>query len=45
MVNHSVNKFYTHLLFKIDVLPHGKVFMLDILATFFNNLTPGFDVY
>ena len=39
MVNHLVNEFYTHFLFKIDSLPQDIVFTLDIAATFFKNLS------
>ena len=40
MVNQSVNKFYTRLLFKIESPPQDVVLILDIDATFFNNLSP-----
>ena len=39
MVNQSVNEFYTQFLFEIDALPQDAVFLLDISATFFNNLS------
>ena len=38
MVNQSVNDFYTRFLFKVDALPQDVIFLLDISATFSNNL-------
>ena len=40
MVNKSVNEFYTRFLFKIDAPPKDVAFLLDVAATFFNNLSP-----
>ena len=40
MVNQSANEFYTQSLFKIDALTQDVAFLLDIAATFFNNLSP-----
>ena len=40
MVNQLVNEFYTRFLFKIVTLPQDFDFLLDIAATFFNNLSP-----
>ena len=40
MINQSVNEFYIRLLFEIDELPQEVGFLLDITATFFNNLIP-----
>ena len=40
IVNQSVNKFYTNLLFKIYALPQDFILTLYIAATFFNNLRP-----
>ena len=40
MVDQSVNEFYTEFLFKIDALPQDAVFLLDIAANLFNNLSP-----
>ena len=40
MINQSVNEFYTRFFFKIDSLPQEVGFLLDISATFFNNLSP-----
>ena len=39
MANQSVNEFYTRFLFKIDALPQDVVFLFDISATFFNNVS------
>ena len=39
MVNQSANEFYTQSLFKIDALPQDVAFPLEIVATFFNNLS------
>ena len=39
MVNQSVHKFYTRFIFKMDVLSQDIVFPLDIVVTFFNNLS------
>ena len=41
MANKSVNDFYTWFLFNIDTLLQDEVFMLDIAATHFKNLSPG----
>ena len=35
----SHHKFYTRLLFNIYLLPQDEIFPLDIVATFFNNLS------
>ena len=40
MVNKSVNEFYTRFPFKIDAPPKDVAFLLDVAATFFNNLSP-----
>ena len=40
MVNKSVNEFYTRFLLAIDVLPQDIAFLLDVAATFLNNLSP-----
>ena len=45
MINQSVNEFYTRFLFKIDALPQEVGFLLDIAATFFNNLRPDVRVF
>ena len=42
MINQSVNEFYIRLLFEIDELPQEVGFLLDIAATFLNNLIPNF---
>ena len=38
--NHSVNEFYTRILFKIDALSQDVAFPLGITETFLNNLIP-----
>ena len=40
MINQSLNEVYIRFLFKIDALPQDIAFLLDIDATFFNNLIP-----
>ena len=40
MVNQSVNKFYTHFLFKINSLPQDFILPLEITTNLFNNLSP-----
>ena len=40
IVNQSLNKFYTRLLFKIDALPQHVAFSLYIAETFFNSFIP-----
>ena len=40
MVNKSVNEFYTQFLFKIIAPPQDIVFPLEIISTFFKNLSP-----
>ena len=40
IVSQLVNEFYTQFLFKIESLLQDLVFLLDITATFFNNLRP-----
>ena len=40
MINKLVNEFYTRFLFKIDTLLQEVELLLDIAATFFNNLIP-----
>ena len=40
LVNYSVDGFYMWFLFKIDALPQDVVFLLEIVAIFFNNLSP-----
>ena len=39
-VNQLVNEFYTWFLFNIDALPKYDIFLLEISATLFNNLSP-----
>ena len=39
MVNQSVNEFYSRFPFKIDALPQNVSSLVDISATFFNNLS------
>ena len=40
MIDQSVNKFNTIFIFKIDKIPQEVGFLLDIAASFLNNLSP-----